>query len=98
MTSGGRSRNNDFSSYFLKGAECDINIPKNETVWERIFDDRENLRFVVTSNAIVRDWYYLYEVSQSGTLAKIGKAKTPSELKLRFSVEERLRSKNSIRR
>lgn len=82
----------------MGGVERDINIPKNETVWERIFDDHENLRFVVTSNSIVRDWYYLYEVLQSGALTKIGKAKTPPELKSRFSVEERLRSKDSIRR
>ena len=65
---------------------------------ERIFDDHENLRFVVTSNSIARDWYYLYEVSQSGALTKIGKAKTPLELKSKFSVEARLISKNSIRR
>ena len=82
----------------MEGVERDINIPKNETVWERIFDDHENLRFVVTSNSIVRDWYYLYEVSQSGALTKIGKAKTPTELKSKFFVEERLRSKDSIRR
>lgn len=73
----------------MEGVERDINIPKNETVWERIFDDHENLRFVVISSSTVRDWYYLYEVSQSGTLTKIGKAKTPPELKSKFSVEKK---------
>lgn len=40
----------------------------------------EKLKYVITSKP-TREWYFLYEVSKTGSLTKKEKAKTPIEFK-----------------
>ena len=53
-------------------------VPNGEIIWETyIVNGKE--RYIVTSKP-VRDYYYIYEVL-GGSLKKLGKARTPVELR-----------------
>ena len=62
-----------------------IKYPKNETSWVLRSDSKGNPRFLITSKA-ARDWYFMYEVQGDGTLKKLGKARTPTELEDKYCV------------
>lgn len=67
-------------------------IPKNERQWLAYYDKCGVKRFVMTSSAM-RDYYYLYEVS-NGSFVKLGKDRSPKKLEEKFCVDEKLRSKH----
>ena len=55
-----------------------IKIPKGEVLWETYVIKGEE-RYIVTSKP-VRDYYYIYEIL-GDSLKKLGKARTPVELR-----------------
>ena len=67
-----------------------MKYPTNETAWVRYVNRRGETVSVITSKE-TRDWYYLYD-AVDGELVKRGKAKEPTELVEKFSVEERMRA------
>jgi len=69
-----------------------IQYPKGETVWVNYCDIKGNTVFLLTSKE-ARDYYFLYEVYEDGSVKKLGKARTPTELERKFAVEDRMRSK-----
>jgi len=60
-----------------------IKYPKNEIVWVRYISESSDPIYIITSKQI-RDWYYLYKINSDGTLERIGRAKTPSELESKY--------------
>ena len=69
-------------------------LPKNETVWESIYRQRDflltpekegPLKFVITSDRR-REVYYIYEVHHDGILLyeRLGKAKNPPDIWRKF--------------
>lgn len=67
-----------------------LKLSKGEKICENYLDLQGNLRFIITSNQM-RDTYYLYEVAEEG-YNKLGKAKSPTELRNKFKIIEKLRS------
>ena len=65
-----------------------LKIPKNEIQWKTILKKGKPI-FVITSNQL-RDWYYLYEVDGED-YKKLGKARTPLELEIKFKVDEKMK-------
>lgn len=63
----------------------EIITPKGEIVWERIYSGGQ-LIYLVTSKP-ARDFYILYKFD-SGILKKLGKARTPVELREKYCKEE----------
>ncbi len=49
---------------------------KGQITWESIYDDKGNLKEVITSD-LRREKYYLYTVKTDGTLVKIATGKSP---------------------
>ena len=47
-----------------------IKIPKNQILWVTYKDERNNIKQVITSDEM-RKKYYLYNVSEDGSLTKI---------------------------
>lgn len=69
----------------------EFNVPKGEQVWVRYNNTKGKTVCVLTSKP-ARDFYFLYEVKPDGSLAKLGKARTPPELEEKFDVEARMRA------
>ena len=65
-----------------------MDSPKNEPVWERLLDRAGRLRFFITSRP-ARDVYFLYKAGPEGFI-KLGRARTPPELKEKYRVQEAL--------
>ena len=57
----------------------EIKTPRGEIIWMTYYKN-EKLKYVITSKP-TREWYFLYEVSKTGSLTKKEKAKTPIEFK-----------------
>lgn len=57
--------------------------PKNETLWESLWDDNGNLKYIITSNRN-RDYYILYKLDKKMILNNVGKAKTPMDIHRRY--------------
>ena len=53
-----------------------IKYPKGETVWVTYLNKNHEPTHIITSKP-TREYYYLYEVCESGALKKIGRAKSP---------------------
>jgi len=66
-----------------------IKYPKGECVWVSYYDTGKTLRFIMTSKENSRDFYFLYELVD-GQFKKLGKARSPKELELKFDVDKRL--------
>lgn len=64
--------------------------PKGEYVWNRYYNVKSELMFIMTAKRESRDFYYLYEL-EDGVFKKLGKSKSPPELERKFRVDERLR-------
>lgn len=62
-----------------------IKYPKNETVWVSYRTSNGDVTHILTSKQ-TRDAYFLYEVLPDGSLNKLGKAKSPTELETKFKV------------
>lgn len=58
-------------------------IGKNELLWVTGLDKDGNLKYVISSNPD-RSWYYIYDKD----FKKLGKAKTPIELKEKYFGKE----------
>lgn len=67
-----------------------IQCPKGEIVWVGYYNKDGECLFILTSKP-ARDFYFLYEVSQDGSVKKLGKAKTPPELEKKFDVYSKMR-------
>lgn len=67
----------------------EIKYPKGERVWVGYYNAAHELRFILTSKE-TREYYYLYELV-NGQFKKLGRAKEPPELIVRFGVEEAIR-------
>ena len=61
-----------------------IKVPKGERLWVTYEDDDKTPRYVVTTKGFLRDYYYLYSVSEDGSLKKLGKDKSPIELEGKY--------------
>lgn len=59
----------------------DLRIPHGEILWESYYYNG-TLRYIVTSKQ-ARDYYFLYAI-EDGTLRKVGRAKTPVELREKY--------------
>lgn len=55
-------------------------IPKNETIWVRGYDEAQRIRHVITSTKS-RDKYFLY-LNEGGKLVKKLKASSPEKFKM----------------
>lgn len=63
--------------------ESKIKYPKNEIRWVSYRTSKGVTTHVLTSKQ-ARDFYFLYEVQEDGTLKKLGKARTPTELEQKY--------------
>ena len=68
-----------------------MTYPKGETVWVQYVDRNQQTLFILTRKESSRDYYFLYELT-GGSLKKLGKARSPTELEEKFRVFERLRN------
>lgn len=59
-----------------------MKIPKGEILWETYMQHGKK-QYIVTSDKN-RDTYFAYEVCDNGSLKKLGKARTPTELRKYF--------------
>lgn len=69
----------------------ELKIPKGEKAWVRYCNSCGETMFVLTSKP-ARDFYFLYEVKPDGSLVKLGKACSPTELEEKFKVRSRMRT------
>ena len=60
--------------------------PKGERVWVGYYNRQGELLFILTSKE-TRDYYFLYAV-EDGKFKKLGRAKSPPELEIKFRVNE----------
>lgn len=67
-----------------------VKYPKGETVWVGYYDSNHNLRFIITSKQN-REHYFLYRVSDSMELQKLGRSKSPKELEDKYNVYKEMR-------
>lgn len=56
-----------------------IKYPKGEIVWATYYNKDGVPAYLITSKP-ARDFYFLYGVSDDGTVNKLGKSKSPVEL------------------
>lgn len=68
-----------------------IKYPKGEIVWVSYQKGNGTPICILTSKP-ARDFYFLYEVKPDGSLAKLGKARSPTELEERFDVRAKMRA------
>ena len=67
----------------------EIKYPKGEIVWVNYANKNGKIIFILTSKPS-REYYFLYEVLEDGSLNKLGKAKEPPELEEKYHVKERM--------
>lgn len=67
----------------------EIKYPKGEIVWVNYANKNGKIIFILTSKPS-REYYFLYEVLEDGSLNKLGKAKEPPELEEKYCVKERM--------
>lgn len=64
-------------------AAMNVKYPKNESVWATICDKEGDPAYLITSKQ-TRDFYFIYEISGSGDIKRLGKSKNPRELEERY--------------
>ena len=69
-------------------------FPKGETVWVCYCGADGALKFIVTTKAGNRDYYFLYEWKNE-KFVKLGKSRSPVDLEERYKVPEKLREGQS---
>jgi hypothetical protein len=69
----------------------DVKVPRGERAWVSYNMGGGILKFLLTSKENNRDFYFLYEVLANGSLQKLGKARSPTELEKKFELHKRLR-------
>ena len=68
-----------------------IVAPKGEIVWVRYCNTGGEPVCIITSKP-ARDFYFLYDVKPDGSLQKVGKARSPTELEDKFDVRSKMRA------
>jgi len=63
----------------------EINIPKNETGMV-LYRNRQGIPVFLLTTKQQLDFYYLYSVSETGAVTKLGKSRSPKELEVRHDV------------
>ena len=66
-----------------------IKVPSKEKIWVLYRNTENNVVAVLTSKPD-RETYYLYQVCNDGSLVKLGKSKSPSELESKYQIWERM--------
>jgi len=66
-----------------------IQHPKGEVVWVSYRNSKAQTVFLLTSKPS-QDFYFLYEVLESGELKRLGKSRSPPELEEKFCVRSRM--------
>ena len=66
------------------------NCPKGEESWVGYYNREGQRVFLLTSKQNNREWYYLYEDLPDGTLKKLGKAHSPTELEHKYEVSKKM--------
>lgn len=66
-------------------------IPTGEQVWVVYCRPNGETAFILTSKQS-RDFYFLYEARPDGSLVKLGKARSPTELEDKFDVPSKIRT------
>ena len=72
----------------------EIKYPKNETVWVSYRNIDGTVVAILTSKR-PRDYYYLYEVLDDGSVNKLGKSRSPIELEEMFKINSRMSGQTS---
>lgn len=67
-----------------------IKYPKGEVVWVS-YQKSDGTPICILTSKPARDFYFLYEVKPDGSLAKLGKARSPIDLEKKFDVGLRMR-------
>lgn len=67
----------------------EIKYPKNETVWVS-YQKSDGTPVAILTSKQTRDFYFIYEVLQDGSLVKLGKARSPTELEEKFNIKSRM--------
>lgn len=75
----------------IRGKPMEIKYPKGEVVWVSYRKSDGVTMFILTSKP-ARDFYFLYEVLADGSLKKLGRARSPTELEDKFGLKSRMRS------
>lgn len=66
-----------------------IKCPNGEILWVTYINNKRDAVCIITSKPS-RDFYFLYEVLDDGTIKKLGKARSPTELEEKFDVKSRM--------
>lgn len=69
----------------------ELKMPKGEQAWVRYLNTKGEHVAILTSKPS-RDFYFLYEISPDGSLTKLGKARSPTELEEKFDVRSKMRT------
>ena len=67
--------------------EINKKIPKSEIAWVTYLNAKGDPAFIMTSKP-TREYYYLYEILKDGSLFKLGRARSPTELEEKFCTKE----------
>lgn len=59
--------------------------PKGEIVWVSYYNSKKELVFLLTSKPS-REFYFLYEVLDTGSLRRLGKAYSPADLEGKYNI------------
>lgn len=68
-----------------------LKYPKNEIVCTSYYDVAHKLKYIVTTKMYSIDSYFLYEYVD-GQFKKLGKAKTPTELEIKFDIDNKIKN------
>lgn len=68
-----------------------LKYPKNEIVCTSYYDIAHKLKYIVTTKVYSSDLYFLYE-SVDDEFKKLGKAKTPTELEIKFDIDNKIKN------
>ena len=67
----------------------ELKIPKGETAMV-CYRNRNGVPVFLLTTKGAREFYFLYSVSESGALTKLGKARSPKELEQKYDVNAKL--------
>jgi len=67
----------------------EIKYPKGETVWVS-YQRIDGTPVCILTSKQARDFYFLYEVLEDGSVKKLGKDRSPKVLEEKFDVRKRM--------
>lgn len=71
--------------------KIELKYPKGERIWVRCLNQAHELKFIITSKEVSRDFYFLYKLVD-GEFRKLGRSRSPKELEEKFEVDKKLMS------